>query len=132
VPVTSPADGALTILPVEKGLVLLGGMTAPAYLRVLVGQGKTVSAAVCTIGEPRKLFADFLPSTAFADYPASTFALVFDTVQAGPGQVGSHHAKGCPSPSGDLADRETTAEEVSNLTHKRYLKRKQQRSLVAG
>jgi hypothetical protein len=53
-------------------------------------------------------------------------------MEANPDEVISHDAERHTCSSGDLAHRETAAEEVSHLVHKRYLKRKQQRSLVAG
>jgi len=132
VAVANPADGALPILLVEKFLVLLGGMTLPPHLRVLVGHGKAVPAAVCAVGKPRKLFAHLLPPTALANRQAVANALVFDPMETLPDQVGSDDTKRRARPSGNFPDRETGAEQVSNLVHKRYLKRKQQRSLVAN
>jgi hypothetical protein len=124
-------DGALTILLVETGLVILGGAATTVYLVLLVGRVQAAAATVRPVGECRKFIADFLTPTAPTKHQATMKALVFDPMKAHPDQVGTHSAKRDTSPSGNLPDRESAAEQVSNLVHKRYLKRKQQRSLVA-
>jgi len=92
VPLTNPADGALTILLREKDLILLDRRTLPANLTAVVGHSKTVAAAVRPISEPGKLFADHLPPTALANHQAVADTLVFDPMEAYPGQVGAHNA----------------------------------------
>jgi len=130
-PTTTPvslantADGALTILPVEKGPVFRGGASVAVDLVLLVGRVQAVAATVRTVGECRKLIAAFLTPTVPTNHQAVMKALVFDPVKAHPDQVGTHSAKRHTRPSGNLADRETAAEQVSNLVHKRYLKGKQ-------
>jgi len=122
VPLTNPADGALTILLREKDLILLDRRTLPANLTAVVGHSKTVAAAVRPISEPGKLFADHLPPTALANHQAVADTLVFDPMEAYPGQVSAQrHTR----PPGDLTDRKTAAEKFSYLVHMRYLKRKQ-------
>jgi len=89
----NPTNSTPTVLLVEKGLVFLGSMTLPAYLTVLICQGKTVAAAILAIGEPWKLFDDLRPSTAFTHRHALASMAVFDPIEALPDQVGSHGAK---------------------------------------
>jgi len=110
VSLANPADGALTILLAEKGLVCLGGAPVAVDLILLVGRVQAVATTVCAVGECRKLIADFLTPTAPTNHQAIMKALVFDPMKAHPDQVGTHGAKGHPSPSGNLADRETAAE----------------------
>jgi hypothetical protein len=100
-------------------------MTAPAYLGLLASQDKTLPATVLAIGQPRELPSRLLLPTAFAHRQAVANALVLDPVEALPSQVGSHEGKRRPRPSRNLSDRKTAAEQLSNLVHKRYLKRKQ-------
>jgi hypothetical protein len=121
----NPADGALTILLVEKCLVILGGKTPSAYLTVLANQNKAGATAVFAVPESRKLLADFLHSAALAHRHALAEMSVLDSVESGPGQVGSHRAERRTRPSGNFTDREATAEQVSDLVQSRYLKRKQ-------
>jgi len=128
----NPANGTPAILLVEEILVLLGSMTMPTNLTVVVYHNKAVAALVLAILESRELFHDLFLPTGLANRQAVTNALVVDPMKSLPGQVGAHNAKRYPSPFGNLADRETAEEQVSNFIQQRYLKRKQQHSLVAN
>jgi hypothetical protein len=109
-PITTPVslahttDGTLTILLVEKGLVFLAGATLAAYLILLVGRVQAVAATVRTVGECRKLSADFLTPTAPANHQVTVKAPVFDPMKAQPDKVGTYRTKRHTSPSGNLAD----------------------------
>jgi len=130
-PTTTPvsfsnsADSTSAILLVEECLVFLGSVTLPADLRVLVCQNKAVAATVRPVTEPRKLFTDLLQPTVFTHRLPLTELSVLDPMKTLPNQVDSYRAERFPGPSGNLTDRETAAEEISNLVQSRYLKKKQ-------
>jgi hypothetical protein len=80
VPFSNAADGALTILLIEKCLILLAGLPLPAHLRVVVRNGKAFTATVGTKEEPRKLLAGLFLFTPVTNYRVAMKTLVFDNV----------------------------------------------------
>jgi F0F1-type ATP synthase membrane subunit c/vacuolar-type H+-ATPase subunit K len=80
----NPANGTPTILLLEKSLVLLGGLTMPANLIVVVGHGKAIAAVVLAISESRELFRDLFLPTGLTNRQAVTNALVVDSMEALP------------------------------------------------
>jgi hypothetical protein len=120
-----PANRTLAILLDKQGLVLRLGMTKPAGLSFLGCQDKTLPASILAVIQPREVLGGFLLPTAVADRQTVANALMLDPMDARPGQVGSHEGKRRPCPSGHFSDRQTGAEQVRDLVHERYLKRKQ-------
>jgi hypothetical protein len=93
VPVPNSADGALAILPVEKGLIPFRRLPPATELTVPVGQSKALAAAIRAVDEPGKLLMDFLQTTPFAKHQAVTNVLVFGAMEAQLNQMGAHNPK---------------------------------------
>ncbi len=115
VALTNPADGTLTTLLIEQGLVFFGRTPPPTSLAVLLSQGQAIAAAVLSINEPRKLFADLLPPTALANHQTVVNTPVMDPMKALSDEVSADNAERYTRLSGNLTDRKAETEQVSDL-----------------
>jgi len=86
---------------------------------------QAVPATVLTVSKGREIVRGLLSPTAIADGHAIPNTLVPDLMETTPDQVRAHDAKADARPSRHLAQGQTGAEQIRNLIHPHYLKRKQ-------
>jgi hypothetical protein len=104
------ADGATTILLLQKSLVLLDGTTAATDWDFVTKRVHAVPAAVLPFVERRELLDGEFTPTPLAGCLAISNALMANLMEANPDQVSPHDAKADPRPSGHFADRQPSAE----------------------
>jgi len=132
VSLASPTDGTLAILSLEESLILFNAAALTTSLVFTIRLREAVTAMVFAICESRELFPGLLSSTPLANGFAILHMFMPDLMETAPDQVASNDAKAQPRFPRHFAERQTASEKFRDLVHWHYLKRKQQRSLVAN